>query len=120
VERDISPLAGKEVFMQFIHSITPVDALKMSIQSEKEMRNYYNKATTVVQDEHAKSILKAFADHAEANRENSIAMYSKMSGRRILYLNLDRRHRLNTLLRCSDDPNDVIRTAKRNEKKLAP
>jgi len=104
--------------MQKIFTIDPVDALKMAIQSEKEMRSYYKKAASLVKDEDAYTILSGLADHAEEHRKRSIDMYSQVSGKKILFLNLDSRHKLNTLQRCSDDPNDAVRTAKKNEKEL--
>ena len=105
--------------MQKIFTIDPIDALKMSIQSEKEMQSYYRKAASLVQDDDAKAILLSFADHANEHRQNSIDMYSKVSGKKILFLNLDKRHKLTTLQRCSDDVYDAIRVAKRNEKEMS-
>jgi rubrerythrin len=105
--------------MQKILTVDPIDALKMSIQSEKEMQAYYKKAASLVSDDDAKAILMGFARHAEDHRQNSIDMYSKISGKKILFLNLDKRHKLNSLQRCSDDVIDAIRVAKRNERELS-
>ena len=105
--------------MQQILTIDPIDALKMSIQSEKEMRTYYKKAASLVKDDSARTILEGFAEHAEEHRKRSIDMYSKVSGKKILFLNLDKRYRINTLQRCSDEPNDAVRIAKRNEKEMS-
>lgn len=105
--------------MRKIHTIDPVDALKISIQSEKEMKAYYNKASSLVKDDDAKTILQGLAERAHARHKTCINMYSKFSGKKILFLNLDKRHKLNTLQRCSDDPNDAVRVAKRNEKEIA-
>jgi len=105
--------------MQKILTVDPIDALKMSIQSEKEMQAYYIKAASLVTDDDAKAILLGFADHADKHRQDSIDMYSKISGKKILFLNLDKRHKLSTLQRCSDDVLDAIRVAKRNEKELS-
>jgi len=104
--------------MYQISTIAPLEALKKSIQSEKEMKAYYQKAVKYITDDNAQAILKALGEHAIAHQESSTVMYSKFSGRKILYLNLDRRHRLTTLLSCTSDPEDIIRTAKRNEKEL--
>ena len=104
--------------MQKILTIDPIDALKISIQSEKEMHAFYKKAATLVEDEDAKTILQNFAEHAAQHKQRSIDMYSSVSGKKILFLNLDKRHKLTTLQRCSDDPNEAIRIAKKNEKEL--
>ena len=105
--------------MQKIYSIDPIDALKISIQSEKEMHSFYTKAASLVQDEDALTILQGFAEHAAQHKQQSIDMYSVVSGKKILFLNLDKRHKLTTLQRCSDDPYDAIRLAKKNEKELS-
>lgn len=105
--------------MQKILTVDPIDALKMSIQSEKEMQAYYKKAASLVEDDDARAILQGFANHADEHRQGSIDMYSKISGKKILFLNLDKRHKLSTLQRCSDDVLDAIRVAKRNERELS-
>ncbi|MBN1481675.1 hypothetical protein JXA70_15490 [candidate division KSB1 bacterium] len=105
--------------MQKIFTIDPIDALKMSIQSEKEMREYHKKAASLVEDDDVKTIFLSLADHAEEHRHSSVDMYSKISGKKILFLNLDKRHKLTTLRRCSDELKDAIQVAKRNEKELS-
>ena len=105
--------------MQKIYTIDPIDALKISIQSEKEMHAFYKKAATLVQDEDAITILQGFAEHAAEHKQQSIDMYSAVSGKKILFLNLDKRHKLTTLQRCPDDAYDAIRAAKKNEKELS-
>jgi len=105
--------------MQKIYTIEPIDALKMSIQSEKELHSYYEKAASLMKDEDARTILLGLCEHAENHRKKSIDMYSKFTGKKILFLNLDKRHKLNTLQRCSEDPNDAVRVAKRNEKEMS-
>ncbi len=104
--------------MQNVYMIDPIDALKMAIQSEREMNNYYNKAVNLFEDEESRNIINAFSRKASENRQKAINAYSSFSGKRILYLNLDRRHRLNTLIRCGNDPKESIIMAKRNEKEL--
>ena len=105
--------------MHKIFTVDPIDALKISMQSEKEMREFYIKAASLTNDDDAKSILLGLANHADAHRQNSIDMYTKFSGKKILFLNLDKRHKLTTLQRCSDDLYDAILVAKRNEKELS-
>lgn len=105
--------------MQKMYAIEPIDALKMSIQSEREMQAYYEKAAELLHEEDARSILNGLAAHAEEHRKRATEMYSKFTGKKILFLNLDKRHKLNTLQRCSTDPNDSIRIAKKNEKEMS-
>ncbi len=104
--------------MQKMYTIEPIDALKIAIQSEQEMQNYYNQACQKVKDGDAKSILQGLAVRAAEHRKNAIDEYSRFSGKKILFLNLDKRHKLNSLQRCPDSPNEAIRVAKRNEKEM--
>jgi rubrerythrin len=105
--------------MQKIFTVDPIDVLKISMQSEKEMREFYTNAASLATDDDARSIMSGLADHADVHRLNSINMYTKFSGKKILFLNLDKRYKLMTLKRCGDELYDAIRIAKRNEKELS-
>ncbi|MBN1997183.1 hypothetical protein JW935_06495 [candidate division KSB1 bacterium] len=104
--------------IQKIHTIDALDALKMSIQSSMDLKDYYNDAAALVKNDDAEAILIGLADKKERHRQALIKIYSKTCGKKILYLNLGRKHKLNTLQKCSQDPNDAVRTAKKNEKEL--
>ncbi|MDZ7723344.1 MAG: hypothetical protein U5R06_11210 [candidate division KSB1 bacterium] len=104
--------------MHRIYAIEPLEALKMSIQSEKEMTEFYKKAQSLFYNDEAESTLKQMLNACLQNRQKSISQYSQVSGKRILYLNLDRKHRLNSLMHCGKDSRESINTAKRNEKEL--
>lgn len=101
-----------------IRSIDSVDALKMAIQCKIDMKNFYEKASTLVKNDDAVAILKGLAEKEEAHRQRLIKIYSKLSGKKILYLNLGRKHKLNTLVKCEDDPNEAVRAAKKNEAEI--
>lgn len=105
--------------MQKIFTADPVDVLKISMQSEKEMRDYYTKAASLTADDDARSILAGLANNAEKHRQSTIDMYTTFSGKKILFLNLDKRYRLMALQRCADDLLQALRVAKRNEKELS-
>ena len=105
--------------MQKIYTIEPIDALKISIQSEREMSMYYQKAVQLPYEDDVRNILVGLGKHADEHRQRAIEMYSKFTGKKLLFLNLDKRHKLNTLQRCSDEPNDAMRIAKKNEKEMA-
>lgn len=101
-----------------VQSINSIDALKMSIQCEMDMREYYEKATVIVNNDDAEAILKGLTDKADKHRQSLIRAYSKLSGKKILYLKLGRKHKLSSLVKCADDPNEAIRNAKKNEQEL--
>lgn len=99
-------------------SIDSSDALKMAIQCKRDMKDYYEKASSLVKNDDAEAILKGLAEKEEKHRIKLIKTYSKLSHKKILYLNLGKKHKLNTLLRCGDDPNQAIRDAKQNETEI--
>ncbi len=101
-----------------LQSIDSVDALKISIQCEKDMKTYYEKISSLIKDEDALTIFKGLAEKEEKHRKKLIKTYSQVSGKKILYLNLGKKHKLNSLEKCGSDPNHSVRIAKKNEEEL--
>ncbi len=104
--------------MYKLNSIDALDALKISIQCETDMKIFYNKVASLVKNDDAEAILRGLSEKEEKNRLKLIKTYSKTSGKKILYLNLGKKHKLTSLMKCSDDPNDAVRIVKKNEKEL--
>ncbi|HPG40972.1 MAG TPA: ferritin family protein [bacterium] len=104
--------------MYKLNAIDSLEALKMSIQCENDMKEFYSKASTLVKNDDAETILRGLADKEEKNRLKLIKTYGKTSGKKILYLNLGTKHKLSSLIRCCEDPNDAVRIVKKNEKEL--
>ncbi len=101
-----------------VQSINSIDALKMSIQCEMDMAEYYQKAATIVKNDDAEAILKGLTEKANKHRQSLIRAYSKLSGKKILYLKLGRKHKLSSLIKFTDDANEAVRNAKKNEQEL--
>ena len=101
-----------------IKSLDSVDALKMAIQCAMDMKDYYDSAVSLVKNDDAIAILKGLAEKKDKHRIQLIRIYSRLSGKKILYLNLGKKHKLSSLQRCGTDPNDAIRTAKNNDTEL--
>jgi rubrerythrin len=96
-------------------SLDTVDTLKMAIQCEMDMEAYYSKLALIINNDDAIAILKGLAEKEEKHRLRLIKFYSRQSGNKILYLNLGKKHKLNTLVKCGDNPVEAIRMAKKNE-----
>ncbi len=96
-------------------SMDAVDTLKMAIQCEMDMESFYSKLATLVRNDDAIAILQGLAEKEEKHRLRLIKFYSRQCGKKILYLNLGKKHKLNTLLKCGENPVEAIRTAKKNE-----
>lgn len=104
--------------MNKIGTLSAVDALKMAIQCEMDMKMYYERAAALIKNDDAIAILLGLAAKEESHRVQLIRKYSAICGKKILYLNLGKKHKLGTLIPCSDDPNEVIRNAKKNESEI--
>jgi len=92
-----------------------VDTLKMAIQCEMDMQNYYTQLASLITNDDAIAILHGLAEKEEKHRQRLIKFYSRLSGKKILYLNLGKKHKLNTLVKCGEDPIEAVRSAKKNE-----
>ncbi|HOC88752.1 MAG TPA: ferritin family protein [bacterium] len=104
--------------MNKIGTLSNVDALKMAIQCKMDMKLYYDRAATLIKNDDATAILLGLAAKEEAHRLQLIRKYSSISGKKILYLNLGKKHKLGTLIPCGDDPNEAIRNTKKNETEI--
>ena len=106
------------VIMKNAMSVDSVEVVKMALQSKIDMVHYYEKAADLVRNDDAIAIFRGLAEKEYQQRNKLVKIYSELSGKKILYLNLGRKHKLNTLERCSDDPNEAVRKAKKNETEL--
>jgi rubrerythrin len=109
---------GGFTYMNKITTLSSVDALKMAIQCEMDMKTYYEKSAALIKNDDAIAILLGLAEKTELHRLQLIRKYSSISGKKILYLNLGKKHKLGTLIPCAEDPNDLIRNAKKNESEI--
>jgi rubrerythrin len=101
--------------MLTFNSLDVVDTLKMAIQCKIDLESYYNNVASLIQNDDAVAILRGLAEKEEKQRVRLIKFYSRLSGKKILYLNLGKRHKLNTLVKCGIDPVEAVRQAKKNE-----
>ena len=104
--------------MNTIRSINSVDAIKMSLQCEIDMHEYYEKAASLVKNDDAEAILKGLAEKESKQKQRLIRVYSEASGKKLLYLKLSKKHKLEALVKCGDDPNEAVKNAKKNEEEL--
>ena len=101
-----------------IQSINSIEAIKMAIQCEVDMAKYYEDVCCLIQNDDSLAILHGLASTRVRRRHELIRLYSKLCGKKILYLNLGRKHKLNSLQTCPDNAFDAITVAKKNEKEV--
>ena len=104
--------------MQKLGPINEMDAMKMSMQCEMDMKKFYNEAAALVKNDDALAILRGLESKKEKHRQDLFKLYRQASGKKILYLNLGKKHKLNSLQEYGSDPNEAIDIAKKNENEL--
>jgi len=100
----------------FWERIDDLEALRIAIQAEMDTYRYYIEAMKLFTDQEAKKLLAALAEEEKKHRKRLEEKYAKLSGRRLLYLNLPKKRRISKPL----DPNasvlDILRVAIETEK----
>ncbi|MBD3385874.1 hypothetical protein GF407_13230 [candidate division KSB1 bacterium] len=100
-------------------SINTDEALKIAMQCAMDMKNFYKKASELIEDnDDAYAILSGLSEKHADHKAKLFKGYSSALGKKLLYLKLGRKHKLKTLQTCGDDPNDAVRMAKKNETEL--
>jgi rubrerythrin len=102
--------------MMKLGSIGALDALKIAIQSETDMQQFYNDVGSYFEIDEIEAVLKGIANKEAQHRKRLIKEYSRLSGRKILYLNLNKKRKLNVLKNFESDPKEIVEIAKKNEK----
>lgn len=97
-------------------SIGALDALKIAIQSETDMEQFYKDMSSSFEIDEVEAVFKGLANKESQHRKRLIKEYSRLSGRRILYLNLNKKHKLNVTFNYDSDPKEMVEIAKKNEK----
>ncbi|HNR69146.1 MAG TPA: hypothetical protein PKN04_16440 [bacterium] len=104
---------------QKITAIDADDALKIALQCAMDMNAFYCKASSLIDDGDAKAIFSGLAEKHLKTKARLIRAYSQVSGKKILYLQLGKKHRLNTLLPCPDSVEELFPVVEKNETEVS-
>ncbi|MBN1541995.1 hypothetical protein JW992_07585 [candidate division KSB1 bacterium] len=104
---------------QKIAAIDADDAIKIALQCAMDMNQFYTQASSLIDDDDAKAIFAGLAEKHMKTKARLIKAYSLVSGKKILYLHLGKKHRLNTLVACPDETFDLLEAAKKNENEVS-
>lgn len=74
--------------------IDELQALRIAIQSEIDSHNLYREAIKHVRDKQGKELLRALAEEEKRHRRELEQEYARISGKRLLYINLPKRRRI--------------------------
>lgn len=97
-------------------SIGALDALKIAIQSKTDMQQFYVEIGSTLDIDEIRAVFQGLAEKETQQRKRLIQAYSQISGRKILYLNLNKKHKLNVSFDYNSDPHEIFEIAKKNER----
>ena len=100
----------------FWERIDDLEALRIAIQAEMDTYRYYREAIKIFTDQEAKKLLAALAEEEKKHRKKLEEKYARLSGKRLLYLNLPKKRRISKPLDPSASVLDILRVAIETEK----
>lgn len=98
------------------NNVSAVSALKIAIQTEIKSYKLYSNAYSSVKNTHSKEILKLLAEEELSHKKRLERLYTSLSGRRIMALNLKSRLKLKEITDELTSPLKVLEVAIENEK----
>ena len=98
------------------NNVDAIAALKIAIQKEISSHNLYSNAYSSVKNENSKEILKLLADEELSHKKRLEKLYTNLSGRRIMALNLKPKPRFKEITNEYISPLEVLEIAIGNEK----
>ncbi len=91
-----------------------LEALKMAIQSEIDMHHFYVDASKNTNDEDLKTIFRKYSREEKKRRQKLQEEYRKISGKKLLYLNLSKKKKLEMILETHTERDELVVAAKEN------
>ena len=93
-----------------------LDALKMAIQSEIDLDHFFSETSKVATDDDVRLVFRKYSREAKKNRIDLQEKYRMISGKRLLYLNLNKKRKLEMSMEYGSSRQDLISAAKQNVK----
>ncbi len=96
--------------------IDELEALRIAIQSEIDSYKMYKEAIKHVRDKQGKELLLALAEEEKRHRRELEREYGRVSGKRLLYINLPKKRRLFKEIVPTATPLEILTIAIEQEK----
>ncbi len=75
-----------------------LDSLKLAIQAETDMAQFFTESAKAATDETMREVFRRFGAEARATVRDLLDKYRQISGKRLLYLNLNKKRKLEVAL----------------------
>lgn len=96
--------------------IDEIQALRIGIQSEINTYNFYKEALNEITDKDSKELLATLAVYVKKRQKKLEEKYSRLSGNRLLYLNLGKKPHFYDFSSIDGNDLDVLKAAIDHEK----
>lgn len=96
--------------------IDELEALRIAIQSEIDSYKMYKESIKHVRDKQGKELLLALSEEERRHRRELESEYGRVSGKRLLYINLPKKRRLFREIRPEATPLEILEIAIEQEK----
>ncbi len=96
--------------------VDELEALRIAIQSEIDSYHMYREAIKHVQDKQGKELLLALAEEEKRHRRELEREYARISGKRLLYINLPKKRRFLKEITPTATPLEILTVAIAQEK----
>ncbi|GAF74039.1 unnamed protein product [marine sediment metagenome] len=97
-------------------NINAITALKMAIQLEIDSYQLYSDASSAARNENSRGILRLLAEEGYSHKKRLEKLYTELSGRRILALNVKPKLKRREIVSENVSPIEVLEVAIENEK----
>ncbi|MDZ7339024.1 MAG: hypothetical protein ONB30_10830 [candidate division KSB1 bacterium] len=91
-----------------------LDSLKLAIQAETDMAQFFSDSAKAATDETMRDVFRRFGAEARATVRDLLEKYRQISGKRLLYLNLNKKRKLEVVVTAPRERQQALQTALSN------
>lgn len=91
-----------------------LDSLKLAIQAETDMAQFFAESAKVAPDETMRDLFRRFGAEARATVRDLLEKYRRISGKKLLYLNLNKKRKLEVVVAAHRERQQALQSAANN------
>ncbi|MGQ9560504.1 MAG: hypothetical protein ACUVWA_08335 [Candidatus Oleimicrobiaceae bacterium] len=91
-----------------------LDSLKLAVQAETDMAQFFAESARLAPEETMRELFRRFGAEARTTARDLLEKYRRISGRRLLYLNLDKKRKLEVALAAFHERQEALAAARSN------
>lgn len=91
-----------------------LDSLKLAVQAETDMAQFFAESAKVAPEDTMREVFRRFGAEARSRARDLREKYRRISGKRLLYLNLDKKRKLEVVVTAHRERQPALEEARRN------